>query len=286
MFYKFIITILLLLTSTLSFGQTPDKKEETIKVVTLGTFHFQFPNLDVVKVEDDEKIDVLSSEYQKQLEAIAEQLKRFNPTHIVVEHKFAEQKKLTEEYEAYLSKRNAELNQFPRNEVYQLGFRLAKKLGHNSVFAADTWGRMYSTVNKVLNDKSKSAEFGKYYKSNPDSELRYSSGKPLYKSQGIAAELLRLNSEKNIKKSLGNYLIGHFKFETEENDYFGADFETGRWFSRNLRIFRNIQRLPAKPGDRILVIFGSGHMNLLNFFFDASPEYEREQVGNYLNIPK
>ncbi|TAP22384.1 hypothetical protein KUL49_17325 [Alteromonas sp. KUL17] len=218
--------------------------------------------------------------------AIAEQIKTFSPTHIVVEHKFAEQKKFTEDYEAYLSKRNAKLKQFPRNEVYQLGFRLAEKLGHSSIFAVDTWGRMYSTVDQVLIDKVKVAEFGKYYKSNPDTELRYSSGKPLYKSQGIAAELLRLNSEKNIKKSLGNYLIGHFKFETEENEYFGADFETGRWFSRNLRIFRNIQRVLAKPGDRILMIFGSGHMNLLNVFFDACPEYEREHIGNYLNTSK
>lgn len=286
MLYKLIFSIFMLLLSTLSFGQEPSETIKTIKVVTLGTFHFQFPNLDVVKVEDDERIDVLSDEYQKQLEVITQQLISFNPTHIVVEHKAAEQKELLENYEHFLSNKSESLNQLPRSEVYQLGFRLAKKLGHDAIFGADTWGLLYPEVQAVLEDKVKEAEFGEYYTNNPDSGLRYSSGNPLYKSQGIAAELLRLNNSNNITQSLGNYLIGHFKYETENNDYFGADFETGRWFNRNLRIFRNIQRVPAKPGDRILVIFGSGHMNLLNLFFDASPEYERERLENYLTASK
>ncbi|MCS3161177.1 DUF5694 domain-containing protein [Bacteroides faecis] len=43
---------------------------------------------------------------------------------------------------------------------------------------------------------------------------------------------------------MGNYLIGHFKYESDKGDYTGTDFESGRWFNRNLRIFRNIQRTP------------------------------------------
>ncbi|MEP7266457.1 MAG: DUF5694 domain-containing protein, partial [Saprospiraceae bacterium] len=54
------------------------------------------------------------------------------------------------------------------------------------------------------------------------------------------------------------------------------------WFNRNLRIFRNIQKINAKPTDRILVIFGAGHMNLLNIFFKASPEYKLVERNKYL----
>ena len=80
---------------------------------------------------------------------------------------------------------------------------------------------------------------------------------------------------------LGDYLIGHFKNESTEGDYTGTDFEAGRWFDRNLRIFRNIQRIP-KSVKRILVIFGSGHMNLLNYLFECSPEYKLLNINDFL----
>ena len=91
-----------------------------------------------------------------------------------------------------------------------------------------------------------------------------------------------LNSESYNNADLGNYLIGVFKYQTSDNEYFGSDFVTGWWFNRNLRIFRNIQKLHAKPTDRILVIFGAGHMNLLNIFFKASPEYKLDKLNDYL----
>ena len=106
--------------------------------------------------------------------------------------------------------------------------------------------------------------------------------KLVFKEQGIIAELIELNDPEHIRRSLGNYLIGHFKYEFFSNDYIGVDFETGRWFNRNLRIFRNIQRIETGPSDRILVIFGAGHLNLLNYLFECSPEYRLEEANKYL----
>ncbi len=253
MLFRIIITLSLIFISIPGFGKTSAPATTPIRVVTLGTFHFHFPNLDVVKVNEDEKIDVLADKYQQQLEDICQQLMTFDPTHIVVEQPVTQHAELAAAYSNYLAGQPAQPGALPPGEVYQLGFRLAKV-----------------------------AEFGRFYKNNPDTSLRYDHGEPVYQSHTIATELLRLNNPQHLKQSLGNYLIGHFKFESEDNEYFGADFETGRWFNRNLRIFRNIQRVPAAPGDRILVIFGAGHMNLLNLFFDASPEYKREDLGTYL----
>ena len=104
----------------------------------------------------------------------------------------------------------------------------------------------------------------------------------VFGTKGVLQELIKLNDAENIKKSLGNYLIGPFKYESEENDFFGVNFETGRWFNRNLKIFRNIQRIPVRAEDRILVIYGSGHMNILNLLFDSSPEYELVNTNSYL----
>ena len=120
------------------------------------------------------------------------------------------------------------------------------------------------------------------FSKNPDSLLMYSK-EDVYQSKGILAQLKASNNMQHHEKNLGNYLISIFKFETKEYPYYGADFTTGWWFNRNLRIFRNIQRINATPEDRILVIYGSGHMNLLNIFFEASPEYQLLKINDYLN---
>lgn len=111
--------------------------------------------------------------------------------------------------------------------------------------------------------------------------LLYISKTSPYSSKGILPQLIHLNDPEHIKKDLGNYLIGHFKYESDKGDYTGTDFESGRWFNRNLRIFRNIQRTP-KSARRILVIFGAAHMNLLNYLFECSPEYKLLDVNDYL----
>ena len=127
-------------------------------------------------------------------------------------------------------------------------------------------------------------KFMDFFYNHPDSLFNpYRNEKEIFKTHGILAELKRINEDDNTTKTLGFYLVGAFKYETPENNQFGVDFTTGWWFNRNLRIFRNIQLINATPKDRVLVIFGVGHMNLLNIFFEASPEYQLLKVNDYLN---
>ena len=62
-----------------------------IKVLTLGSFHFDFPNLDVAKTDTDDQIDVLDSKYQKEIELIVDKLKKFEPTKIDIERRSEKQ---------------------------------------------------------------------------------------------------------------------------------------------------------------------------------------------------
>lgn len=256
------------------FAQTSDH----VEVMTLGTFHFAFPNLDVVKVDQDDQIDVLETTYQSEINTIVNRIAAFKPTIIAIERTHREQPKINSLYQQY-RKGNYKLG---RAEDEQIGFRLAKKQNLDKIYAVDAHGKQYSNVKEAFADPAKASEFEHFYFNNPDTSKRYSNGAPVYVTEGILAELIRINQPDHIKKSLGNYLIGHFKYESMPYDYFGADFETGRWFNRNLRIFRNIQRINASEEDRILVIFGAGHLNLLNFIFSASPEYKLTSPLLYL----
>lgn len=255
--------------------------KKQIQVLTLGTFHFNFPNLDIAKTDDADKIDVLDAKYQKEIESIVQSLAQFEPTKIVIEREPKQQKQYDSLYNAYLNGKHS----LSRSEEQQIGFRLAKMLGLNQLYCTDAWGSDYEETKKITEgtDTISKNRFIEYFYTNPDSLLySFKDEKTLFKSKGILAELKKMNSEEYVKKGLGDYLIGVFKYETEDYKQFGPDYVTSWWFNRNLRIFRNIQRIDATAEDRILVIYGAGHMNLLNVFFEASPEYNLIPVNSYL----
>ncbi len=270
---KTFFTFTLVLFTTLVFSQAVKKE-----VLTLGTFHFAFHNRDIKKTEKKDQIDVLDQKYQKEIIDIVEQISKFKPTIIAVEVDPSLQLKVDSLFNSYLNG-TYELN---REEYQQIGFRLAKKLKLKKVFCVNDWGQNYKSIDSLLDkDSVESKKFTNYFYKNPDSALTYFSN-DIFKTKGIKAQLRVLNDENNLNRSLGNYFIGVFKYETKDNDFFGVDFTTGWWFNRNLRIFRNIQKIESKPSDKILVIYGAGHMNLLNIFFNASPEYKLMKVNDFL----
>ena len=259
-------------------------KENTqqIEVLTLGSFHFNFPNLDIRKISKKNQIDVLEPKYQAEIKTIVDKLEKFKPTIIAIEREPENQAKYDSLYNAYLDGNH----KLARNEEQQIGFRLAKRLGLKKLFCTDAWGIDYEYIDKAVykDDTIARNKFLDFFYNNPDSIIRpFRNQKSIFKKEGILPELKRINSPEWYKYDLGNYLIGIFKYETEENIQFGPDYVTGWWFNRNLRIFRNIQRIEATSEDRILVIYGAGHMNLLNVFFETSPEYKLLKVNDFLN---
>ena len=69
---------------------------------------------------------------------------------------------------------------------------------------------------------------------------------------------------------LGVYLVGDFKLDNGR----GADILSIWWYNRNLRIFRKLQEITENKDDRILMIFGNGHAEILRQLLESSPEYE------------
>lgn len=263
----------------LAFSSLSIFAQEAIPVLTLGTFHFDFPNLDRIQVSDENQIDVFEAKYQNEINHLILLLERFKPTIIAIERSPKYQDRIDSLYQQYLIGKY----DLHRSEDEQIGFRLAKKMGITKLHCVDVWGKSYDDISKLLSDESNKEyiDFEKSFSEHPDSIKRFEP-ETIFKRKGIIAELLELNNKVNIQKSLGNYLIGHFKYESRPYDYIGADFETGRWFNRNLRIFRNIQRIKTKSTDRILIIFGAGHLNVLNYLFECSPEYHLEDTNKYL----
>lgn len=89
-------------------------------------------------------------------------------------------------------------------------------------------------------------------------------------STSLLDHILTLNDPLILDRGFGAYLSGDFTLGTYE----GADALAMHWYARNLRILRNIQNITTSPNDRILVIIGAGHAQILTHLFACSPGYE------------
>ncbi|RKG73275.1 hypothetical protein D7W82_39090 [Corallococcus sp. CA049B] len=247
-------------------------KEPKSRLMMLGTFHFEDAGLDEYKPQH--RLDVLSPERQREVEALVEALAKFQPTRITVEVNVPQQDKLDAQYQDYVAGRAG----LTANEVDQVGFRLAKKLGHPKVYAID------SAPHQVLDQLYYAVDEKQVATLDPKWQARftqlYTHDDELKTRQSLIDHLRYVNSPERIRQGHGAYSIAHFKVDGEDG-YLGVDLRTA-WYNRNLRIFRNLQRLMSAPEERVLLIIGAGHLPILQFVAETSPEYELVDVRDYL----
>ena len=251
-------------------------KDERTQVMLLGTFHFAYPNQDIIKTEKDKQLEIMSPEGQRDIARITSQLAKYKPTKIAVEAFPGKQAKLDSLYQAYLDGRY----ELGVNEIYQLGFRLAKQLGHTRVYAIDSWGNLDSYQKPGSEEfevrdaiKERMEKFWAYMQSTVQARAEAEKIMAGTQPQSLYKTIQRMNQPEAIRKSHENYFREAFQYEEQAYDYTGVDWYSATWFNRNLRIFRNIQRITESTDDRILAIFGAAHVALLQQAVESSPTH-------------
>lgn len=239
-------------------------------VLLLGTFHFNYPGLDAHKTPKENEVDVLSPERQRELEALLEVILRFRPNKLVLETQGGA---LMQRYRAH-QRDHVPLG---RNEYYQIGFNVMDRMHLDTLYAGDAdplMADLYMGHDSLLFRPWLDSLYAGWDWGGPDSaSARYNR---LYEAQDRFAHdhtlletLLAMNDDHVLDRMYGAYLNGGFLLD----DHRGADILSVHWYNRNLRIFRNIQRITTSPQDRILVVFGWGHMGILKHLFECTPEY-------------
>lgn len=253
------------------------------RVLLLGTFHFQDAGLD--EYEPQWEVDVLSDERQAEIEELLGLLEAWRPTKVAVEVKPEGQVQIDSLYRAY---RAGEF-ELPANEIFQLGFRLAARLGHERVHAVDARGRSYSPEMtreeyqaraQSIMSRSDPAAVAAEQEWNERYERLYRFNDSLKTTHSLREHLLYLNRPEHLLRRHGHYLIGSFKLG-HGDDYLGPDGQTS-WYNRNLRIFHHVQRITEDEDERILVIIGAGHVPILRHAVRTSPQYELVEVAEVL----
>lgn len=65
-------------------------------------------------------------------------------------------------------------------------------------------------------------------------------------------------------------------------DWAGADLVSD-WFRRNMRIYTNVVRLIDSPDERVLVIFGAGHLGWLQYVFASNPNLRLRKLADFVD---
>jgi hypothetical protein len=240
------------------------------QVMILGTVHLDNPGLDVVKAKLD---DVLAEKRQREIEAVVVSLAQFAPTKIAVECTPAAEKRINEDYRAYL----AGAFELTRNEIHQIGFRLAKELGHSRLHGVDHKLDLdFDAALKYAAEHGQEAELAWFGSLMQKIERHFAD---LY-ARGTMAEILAAqNDDAQADDGVAAYQM--MSRIGKDASYVGADVAAD-WYKRNLRIYTNIQRIVDAPSDRVLVVIGGGHRPLLRQLFVQTPGYELVATRPYL----
>ena len=168
----------------------------------------------------------------------------------------------------------------PADEVYQLGFRVAAALDHARVYgvnwnAAEGYTR---TMDEVL-------AFAQAHQPtladawNSAGTQRHADAQAAVERTSVLDLLRAANDPTSLARDHQAYLtmaqIG------TGTDYVGIGWVQG-WYARNLRIFVNLTRIVTAPSDRVLVVYGAGHIPLLTQFVRDSGRFSLEAVERYL----
>lgn len=249
-------------------GEIPD---DPARVMFFGVFHFKDAGLDVVQVED---IDIFSEENQAYLERLTTRLAGFEPTAVLLEYNPESEEEMNERYRAYL---RGEFD-LPANEVYQVGFRIARKAGLERVHSFDhrevQWEAQPMFDYAKAHDSPEMKTMKKVIASveNEEAEAR--------RSLSLAQLLARENDPEREVRNMDLYLatnpIG------AEDGWVGAN-ATSSWWERNFRMYARVQQ-HAKPGARVIAIGGAGHTAILKQLVTIDRRIEAEDPRPYIEV--
>jgi hypothetical protein len=220
------------------------------EVLVLGVYHMANPGRDLFNMKAD---DVLAPKRQAEIAELVDVLKRFQPTKVALEADVWDER-VGQRYADYVAGRH----ELSRNETEQVGFRLAKEMGHEKVYPVDVDGdfpyvrlRNYAKgAGRAKELEAMEAEVGAMVKAQDE----------YLASHSVLETLLYMNADDKVASDVGLYYrqahIG------EPGDWAGADL-VADWFRRNVRIYANLASLSSSPDERVIAIFGAGHLGWL-----------------------
>ncbi len=238
------------------------------EVLVIGVYHMANPGHDIFNTQAD---DVLAPKRQAEIAQLIATLEKFHPTKIAVEADVYD-KRVPKAYSDYLAGKH----ELTRNEVEQIGFRLARQLGHKTVYPVDADGDF--PYQRLINYAKGSGRAKEFDAISSDIGAMVKAQNEYLASHTILETLLSMNADDKVAGDVGFYYrqahIG------EPGDWAGADL-VADWFRRNMRIYSNVVQLADSTNERVLAIFGAGHLGWLRHDFASDPSLRLRRLAEF-----
>ncbi len=241
-----LLTLAVIAVSAISWCQSDARPE----ILILGTYHMANPGRDIHNMHAD---DVLAPKRQQEIAQLIDVLKKFQPTKVAIETNVGSER-VTQQYSDYVA------GKYPlsTNETNQIGYRLAKEMGHKTIYPVDEegdfpWGR-------VVNWTKANGQYEKFAAADEITDKQIAEESEFLQKHTILEMYEYLNSDSMSARGVAFYysLVPY----GDPGDYAGPDL-LAAWYQRNIRIYHNIVKLIDSPNDKILVIYGAGHLGWL-----------------------
>lgn len=251
---------------------------EKRQLAILGTFHMQSSGQDSVNRNDD----VSTPRRQQEIAELVDRLARFAPTRVAIESA-RNSTVWNDRYKQWLAGTYTP----GMNEIEQIGFRLARKLNLPELTPVDypMWMSGLTPIERHEPKPKQSAPAGPTT-TNDESplmkEVRAQVDKDVahLASHTVAEHLAYLNAPARAAMNHRWDVLTALRPGEGVALYEKADLVTN-WYKRNLRIFTNVLDASA-PGDRVLLIVGSGHVKILSDWGAEHPDVCLVDVATYL----
>ena len=259
----------------------PTPEAGQIRVLLLGTYHMDDPDLDATTFDAD---DILAERRQRELRELVASLADWSPGLVAVERPYENRAAVNDLYERYRSGElrydREETVESPdpnredatvecRSEVVQVGYRLADRLDHDRVAAVDHTLNLDGAawVPPEARDPvpPKKADYEL-----PDFQARSDADAGRLRDVTVSEYFAYLNGESPLRLNHDGMFAWLLRGEGESFD--GPAVLTD-WYERNIRTVHNLWRAVDAGARRVMLLIGSGHVRVLRHLLDEAPMF-------------
>ncbi|WP_108869976.1 DUF5694 domain-containing protein [Aquimarina aquimarini] len=271
-----IITVFSICFSCISQDQKP-------VISILGMMHLHNPGADAVNMDMG---NIYSDKRQAELQQLITLVAKFKPTKIAIEKPLGDtlwtQTYYTHYLNGVLEKEVKEEDKWAMpSEVVQLSYPLAKRMHHTKLYAIDAFTDFeIDSVLAYAKEHDQTAELAGFQKMISKMQNDIESI-----SKGSVLDIVRfVNSDEFDKEYNQSFYLKHLISIGKEDEYIGTKV-VADWYFRNLKIFTNLSRI-IEPNDRILVIYGAGHKDILVDLITDRADWEYYDIAAMLSSSK
>jgi Family of unknown function (DUF5694) len=269
---------LIIMIGLVSLGGVTIAAEPPVEVMVLGAYHFGNPGQDINNVQVD---SVLVPKKQAELDALARALLTFRPTKVMVERESNAPDFAMQAYTEFTPEKLKTV----ANEADQIGYRVAHLAGLKIVHGIDEQPKYgepdYFPFSAMQDVAKQHGQIGVIDAANLPVKAFLTQFEADQKTKSVADLLIGVNSYPIYTTIAVEY--SYLKIG-DKDDQAGADLNA-MWYLRNAKIFGKLMQV-AKPGDRVLVVYGAGHNYWLRHFAAETPGYKFVDPVPYLKAVK